>query len=245
MMIVAPVNKSRRLKFNSKSNDNNMLKIVKKPKSDIPAITHVNYSARIQTIEKDDHKKYYDLIKSFETKTKYGIIINTSFNIRGEPIVNTPYDAYKCFMNTEMDILFLEDHYLIKEDQKKEKKEKKLIKKKIPKEDKKLKTKLNNLYFNKLNSLTYNSKKFDTKKSLWEDYNNKFNIKNIFEIPEELMKESVNEEEFTNAMLNYWKKNSLSKNLKPMIIDLIKLSKKYPIDEEFEESVSDKIYEMF
>ena len=85
--------------------------------SDIPAITHVDYSARIQSTTKERNGRFYDLIKAFDDLTGDGIIINTSFNVRGEPIVCTPEDAYRCFMRTEMDYLVLESFLLKKEDQ--------------------------------------------------------------------------------------------------------------------------------
>ncbi len=86
-------------------------------RSDIPAITHVDYSARIQTVTPDTNKRYYDIIKAFDELTGYGVIINTSFNVRGEPIVCTPEDAYRCFMRTEMDCLVLGSYVLEKSEQ--------------------------------------------------------------------------------------------------------------------------------
>jgi len=76
-------------------------------RSDIPAVTHVDYSARIQTVTKTNNKKYYDLISKFKEKTGCPVIVNTSFNVRGEPIVNTPTDAFNCFMGTELDYLII------------------------------------------------------------------------------------------------------------------------------------------
>ena len=87
------------------------------PRSEIPAITHVDYSARIQTVDKKDHPQYHKMIEEFKKRTGYGVIINTSFNVRGEPIVCTPQDAYLCFMRTQMDLLVLEDCILYKEEQ--------------------------------------------------------------------------------------------------------------------------------
>ncbi len=86
-------------------------------RSDIPAVTHVDYSARIQTVTPDTNKSYYDIIKAFDELTGYGVIINTSFNVRGEPIVCTPEDAYRCFMRTEMDCLVLGSYVLEKSEQ--------------------------------------------------------------------------------------------------------------------------------
>ena len=86
-------------------------------RSDIPAITHVDYSARVQTVSRETNPRYHDLIESFERQTGCGVIINTSFNVRGEPIVSTPQDAYRCFMRTEMDYLVLGSFLLSKKEQ--------------------------------------------------------------------------------------------------------------------------------
>jgi len=86
-------------------------------RSQIPAVTHVDYSARIQTVSKETNLKYFKLITKFKEITGCPIIINTSFNVRGEPIVNTPEDAFKCFMGTELDSLVIENCYLDKKDQ--------------------------------------------------------------------------------------------------------------------------------
>jgi carbamoyltransferase len=86
-------------------------------RSDLPAITHVDYSARVQTVSRETNPRYHDLIKAFEDQTGCGVIINTSFNVRGEPIVCTPEDAYRCFMRTEMDYLVLGSFLLAKTEQ--------------------------------------------------------------------------------------------------------------------------------
>jgi carbamoyltransferase len=116
MLLVAPVRKERRLPFERGSGED-LLPIVRLPRSDVPAITHVDYSARIQTVERADHPEYYDLLRAFEVLTGCGVIVNTSFNVRGEPIVSSPYDAYRCFMRTEMDVLVLGNQLLVKADQ--------------------------------------------------------------------------------------------------------------------------------
>ena len=99
--------------------EKDMLKIVGKKRSDVPAITHVDYTARIQTVDKIYNNDFYNLIKNFEKKTGCPMIINTSFNVKGEPIVNSPLDAFKCFLNTDMDVLVLEDFILYKKSFKK------------------------------------------------------------------------------------------------------------------------------
>ena len=89
------------------------------PRSSLPAITHVDYSARVQTVSKKTNPRYYNLINAFKKRTKCPMIVNTSFNVRGEPIVRTPQDAYRCFMRTEMDILVLQNQILFKNKQSK------------------------------------------------------------------------------------------------------------------------------
>ena len=86
-------------------------------RSSLPAVTHVDNTARIQTVSKKKNERFYKLISSFKRKTNCPVIVNTSFNVRGEPIVRTPKDAYLCFMRTEMDILVLENQILFKEKQ--------------------------------------------------------------------------------------------------------------------------------
>ena len=83
----------------------------------IPAVTHVDYSARVQTVDGETNPRYASLIKAFQRKTGCPSVVNTSFNVRGEPIVCTPQDAYRCFMRTEMDVLVLENQLLFKQEQ--------------------------------------------------------------------------------------------------------------------------------
>ena len=117
MLLVASVQKSRCLPSNGDGRDLDIHAWVNQPRSDIPAITHVDYSARIQSVSRETNPRYHRLIKAFEALTGYGIIINTSFNVRGEPIVCTPEDSYRCFMRTEMDYLALGPFLLKKSDQ--------------------------------------------------------------------------------------------------------------------------------
>jgi len=117
MLLVAPVKKERWVKMTPEQEKLFGIDKLNIPRSDIPAITHVDYSARVQTVDQADHSQYHNLIEEFKRRTGYGIIINTSFNVRGEPIVCTPQDAYLCFMRTEMDVLVLEDCILYKEEQ--------------------------------------------------------------------------------------------------------------------------------
>jgi carbamoyltransferase len=87
------------------------------PRSDIPAVTHVDYSARIQTVHADTNPRFHTLISRFKAITGCPVLVNTSFNVRGEPIVCTPEDSYRCFMRTEMDYLVLETCVLDKKEQ--------------------------------------------------------------------------------------------------------------------------------
>ena len=117
MLIVAPVNKNHRIAMTSEQEKLFGIEKLNVPRSTLPAITHVDYSARIQTVHESTNPKFYNLLKAFDAKTKCAVLVNTSFNVRGEPIVNTPEDAYRCFMRTEMDYLVLENFLLSKKDQ--------------------------------------------------------------------------------------------------------------------------------
>ena len=116
MLIVGKLLESKRLNYTENQNSNGLNKL-KIKRSDVPAITHVDYSARIQSVKREDQPKLHSLLKSFYNKTHCPILVNTSFNIRGEPIVNSVNDAFKCFMTTNLDILIVENFYLKKEDQ--------------------------------------------------------------------------------------------------------------------------------
>jgi carbamoyltransferase len=118
MLLVAPVRQHRRIEMDSTQKALWGIDLLNVPRSDIPAVTHVDYSARIQTVHEDTNPRYYGLLKEFERKTGCGVLVNTSFNVRGEPIVCSPEDAYRCFMRTEMDVLVLENCVLYKDKQK-------------------------------------------------------------------------------------------------------------------------------
>ncbi len=121
MLIVADVKRELWIELNEEQRKlmkhPDLRKRVNVPKSTLPAITHVDMSARIQTVDEERHGRYYRLMKEFKNQTGCGVIINTSFNIRGEPIVNTPADAYRCFMVSDMDVLVLENCLLRKTEQ--------------------------------------------------------------------------------------------------------------------------------
>jgi len=117
MLLVAPVKKEKRLSDDDQSMNLKGLDKLKTKRSIVPAITHVDFSARIQTVDPQRHSKLHRLMSIFKTKTGCPVIINTSFNIRGEPIVCTPEDAYRCFMATNMDVLVMENQLLYKHQQ--------------------------------------------------------------------------------------------------------------------------------
>ncbi len=117
MLLVAPVQNGRRRAMTSEQEDLFGIAKLNVPRSDIPAVTHVDYSARVQTVHRETNPRFHALLEAFKRRTGYGVVVNTSFNVRGEPIVCTPRDAYLCFMRTEMDVLVLEDCVLYKEEQ--------------------------------------------------------------------------------------------------------------------------------
>ncbi|MGK7877326.1 MAG: carbamoyltransferase [Xenococcaceae cyanobacterium] len=117
MLLVASVKEDLHIPMTPQQQQLFGIEKLKIPRSAIPAVTHVDYSARIQTVHQETNPRYYELIRHFEQKTGCGVLVNTSFNVRGEPIVCTPEDAYRCFMRTEMDYLVLENFLLAKSQQ--------------------------------------------------------------------------------------------------------------------------------
>ena len=117
MLIVAPVKQALRHPLNPEQEQLFGIEKLNVPRSELPAITHVDYSARVQTVHPETNPRYYELISHFQEKTGCGVLVNTSFNVRGEPIVCTPEDAYRCFRRTEMDYLILGNFFLAKTDQ--------------------------------------------------------------------------------------------------------------------------------
>jgi carbamoyltransferase len=117
MLMVAPVQEDLRFQMSREQGELFGIEKLNVPRSRIPAITHVDYSARIQTVHRETNPRYHHLLRAFKNRTGCPVLVNTSFNVRGEPIVGCPDDAYKCFMRTDMDCLVLEDFLLLKEDQ--------------------------------------------------------------------------------------------------------------------------------
>ncbi len=117
MLLVAPVKPSHRKLMTAEQEKLFGIEKLNIPRSDIPAVTHVDYSARIQTVHQDTHPRLYELLKGFKAKTGCPVLVNTSFNVRGEPIVCTPEDAFRCFMGTDLDVLAVENCLMLKEEQ--------------------------------------------------------------------------------------------------------------------------------
>jgi carbamoyltransferase len=117
MLLVAPVQPDKRIPVNGHEHGLRGIEKLKVQRSVIPAVTHVDHSVRLQTVDGERHGRYYKLLRAFEQKTGCPVIVNTSFNVRGEPIVCSPDHAYRCFLATNMDALVLERTVLLKEDQ--------------------------------------------------------------------------------------------------------------------------------
>jgi carbamoyltransferase len=117
MLFTAPVKGGRRIPMSDEQRRLWGIDLLNVPRSDVPAVTHVDYSARVQTVSRDVNADYYDLIQEFDRLTGCPVLVNTSFNVRGETIVCTPKDAHACFMRTHMDVLVLGSYLLRKDDQ--------------------------------------------------------------------------------------------------------------------------------
>ena len=118
MLLVADVKEDKRRAMNKEEEAQFGIDKLNVPRSSVPAITHVDYSARIQTVHADTNTRYHAVISKFKEITGCPIVVNTSFNVRGEPIICTPTDAFKCFMGTELDLLVVENYLLEKKEQK-------------------------------------------------------------------------------------------------------------------------------
>ena len=125
MLLVAPVREEKRTPIDPETRrmmeeDPDLRRRVNVVRSEVPAITHVDDSARLQTVDEDRNPRFHNLIAAFERLTGCPILVNTSFNVRGEPIVGSPEDAYRCFLATDMDVLVLEDYVLVKDEKARE-----------------------------------------------------------------------------------------------------------------------------
>lgn len=253
MLIVAPVQPGRRKPTQAADHDD-MLPIVRQVRSDIPAVTHVDYSARIQTVAREDHAAYYDLIRRFEQLTGYGVIVNTSFNVRGEPIICTPFDAYRCFMRTEMSVLALGDYILLKEEQppwpegKGEGLESEDTSK--PETDGKAEPmgkELHRIFQRDFLPLAAKVKpdvstEFRRSDTLWEPHRPPTPV---FPTPAALDCAQPEPAAFVDAMLSYWRPGPALDALRPVLVKLVELGLQYPPESALDEEVPESIYVMF
>ncbi|HEY6346326.1 MAG TPA: carbamoyltransferase N-terminal domain-containing protein [Bryobacteraceae bacterium] len=262
MLLVAPVKRERRLPLEAAIGaDDDLLPVVRRLRSDIPAVTHVDYSARIQTVRREHHPEFYDLIAEFERLTGCGVIVNTSFNVRGEPIVCTPQDAYRCFMRTEMDVLALGEYILSKEEQPvwPEGKGEGLENEDAatssnetqPEELLKALVALFECEFwpaaQKLKSAgqVRIEERFRRSPTMWEDSDEPADLRPLFELAPALLNEQPHPKEFTDALCCSWLDQKCAAALKPIIAKLVKAGLKHQAKAEIQEQVSESVYVMF
>lgn len=258
MLIVAPVKESRRKPPQEEVPREDLLPIVRQQRSDIPAVTHVDYSARIQTLKEEHHRAYYQVIKAFERNTGCPVVVNTSFNVRGEPIVCTPYDAYRCFMRTDMDVLMLGNCLLIKPEQP----EWPETKGHLEKQDGSVQVKtppgfligLSRIYAQEFvpAALALGGNRFQRiyspekgAGSTWIDFTADQSPKKVFTIPAGIDSPSPISEIMTQAITEYWSPGPVTDALRPVLVSLIKLGQQFPASEALEEDVPQSIYVMF
>jgi carbamoyltransferase len=257
MLLVAPVKDNRRIPFQRTSGDD-MLTVIRQPRSDIPAVTHVDYSARVQTITREDHPDFYDLIHAFEQLTGYSVIVNTSFNVRDEPIVNTPYDAYRCFMRTEMDVLILGNCLLLKEKQPdwpEHKGHERRYNQEPPKSTlAPLVDRLREFYVNEFlpaaatlqhQNAVRVSTVFQRVPTMWADYSTEQSPHAIFSIPPEIDTPTPDPAQMATAITQFWTPGVATDALRLMLVQLLEMGQHCSETAELDERVADTIYVMY
>jgi carbamoyltransferase len=268
MLLVAPVKEERRTASAPRDvGDEDLLPVVRQVRSDIPAVTHVDYSARIQTVMRADHPDYYDLIKKFEELTGCAVVVNTSFNVRGEPIVCTPDDAYRCFMRTEMDVLSLGNFVLFKEDQppwpegKGEGLESEDAEAPVtsaaaldgaahpPGLIKALRKLFHEEFVPAARRLQAEGAvavgtKLEGSPTEWEDALT-WSTDRIFRFPSALDDPSPDPEWFADEMVSYWERGPARDALRDILVELVRIGLKYPSTEAIREHVPHAVYVMF
>jgi carbamoyltransferase len=253
MLIVAAVKRNRRTPLSPSAEDDDMLPIIQQQRSDIPAVTHVDYSARIQTVRREYHQEFYDLIEQFRRETSYSLLVNTSFNVRGEPIVCTPQDAYRCFMRTEMDTLALGSFILLKEEQPTwpEDRGRSLENEDAPQElsfshPPRLVAKLKRLFESdfwpqavklRRDNAVLVTENPSTATSTWVDATEPADLRSVFE--------SGTPQRSASELTRVWHSREAAKGLEPVLDKLINLGLRYRVKQELPEQVSESIYVMF
>jgi carbamoyltransferase len=263
MLLVAPVKKERRLPLDAALGaGDDLLPVVRRLRSDLPAITHVDYSARVQTIRREHHPVFYSLVEAFEKETGCAVIVNTSFNVRGEPIVCTPQDAYRCFMRTEMDVLALGDYILVKGDQpawpegKGEGLENEDVAAAPQKQEEpeKLLSKLTSLFRSDFwpaarrlrgQDQVAVREKFRKGASTWEDAPELGDPRTAFELAPALEKDDPDPREFARELTRNWLHRDAAEALRPVIAKVVAAGMEHATRAEVEEKVSESVYVMF
>ena len=258
MLLVAPVQPCRRLAKPEREAGEDLTTVVRVPRSDIPAITHIDYSARVQTVSRIDHARYHRLISSFKEKTGYGLIVNTSFNVRGEPIICTPYDAYRCFMRTEMDALVLGNFLLLKAEQKPWPEKKGHVESdgvwRAPMDGglaRRTEDVFDKLFLPVATKLLESDRlKVDTgfrrSSSRWRDAQEPDNVGDLFEIPAALDGNGDSDAaQMASALVAGWTPRETAEALRPVVEELLRLGVAYGRGGELSEEVSDSVYVMF
>jgi carbamoyltransferase len=261
MLLVAPVNERRQKAFRRVPGDD-LLAVVRQQRSDIPAVTHVDYSARVQTIAREDHPAYYDLIHAFERRTGCAVVVNTSFNVRGEPIVCSPYDAYRCFMRTDMDALVLGNHLLFKEQQPPWPEDKGHVEeqnwKQEEEDDGALLKALWEVYTNEFMPVAESLQrqgagqvsaevKSQRLPTTWADYDSNQSAADIFLIPDDLDSPTPDAEKMAEAITRFWSPGAATDALRPVLVKLLKVGRRFAElqSNELEEKVADSVYVMY
>ncbi len=259
MLLVAPVKKERRRPFELPKDMDDMLPVVRQPRSDIPAITHVDFSARVQTVSEAFAPAYHNLIKTFREKTGCGVIVNTSFNVRGEPIVCTPVDAYRCFMRTEMNMLALGNFILFKEEQPEwpegkgdglESAENDTDPNAFYNQD--FLTSLKDYFKTGFNPLAAAIREDVSipraplgETSAWVDVVEPANLRDIFTFAPASLEEDAAPEALADAIVASWQKREETDKLKTLTCDLLEIAMKHPVALDFNEEVPETVYAMF
>jgi carbamoyltransferase len=255
MLIVAPVKTERRKPWQA-GQQQDLLAMVRSPRSDIPAITHVDYSARVQSISRVDNPDYYQVIEAFEARTGFGVIINTSFNVRGEPIVNTPSDAYRCFMHTEMDVLFLGPYRLEKGNQAPWPKARKsnALHARPRESERRLRHRLARIFreqflplldgleAQKIEPLLY---PFGKSASTWQACSKPASPKTLFAFPQVIHEGHTDEAELAKAIVAAWSDQHFARQCEPVICSLLQAGGKQKYLAAGAEAVPESIYVMF
>lgn len=257
MLLVAPVKDNRRKPFKFEFGED-LLPIIKQSRSDIPAVTHVDYSARVQTTSPGQHRIFHDVIEAFEKQTGCAVIVNTSFNVRGEPIICTPGDAYRCFMQTGMDVLILQDFLLVKEEQPPWPENKNPIPgaplKNGNSHEGPFLQELSHIFEEDFVKIAADLRMKDRLRiktalqrtaSTWVDLPLPEAVDNTFLIPAELDRGIQRAEVTVDAMLQFWRQDDACEALRPVLVKLVRLGAQYLATEALEEEVPQSIYVMF